>query len=91
MLSGLSTLFDAGDIITIAAFIIGGSVTWGKFSQKINNLESQRGTCEKRFEGIEHDHSTNVRELREEVKSISAQLHEMMGMLKMFLSIKEPL
>lgn len=82
----MDTLFTAGNMITLAIAVIGMAVSWGTLTQRLKNVEDHKNGCEKRFESIENDHDGAIRDLRAEIKEINNSLHELIGMVKIFVS-----
>lgn len=73
--------FNIGNVITLITGLIGFSVGYGILQQKINQLIENRDACTKRFESIESNHNTAMRELREEMREVNAKLNQLVGML----------
>ena len=85
----METVFNLGNAITLALAAIGMAVSWGNITQRIKNVEDHKHGCQKRFESIERDHEGSVRDLRIELKEMNNVLHELVGMVKMFMGNKE--
>lgn len=82
----METVFTLGNAITLALAAIGMAVSWGTLTQRMKAVEDHKHDCTKRFESIEIDHDGAIRDLRAEIKEINNSLHELIGMVKIFVS-----
>ena len=82
----MENVFNLGNAITLALAAIGMAVSWGTVTQRLKNVEDHKHCCDKRFESIENDHDGAIRDLRAEIKEINNSLHELIGMVKIFVS-----
>lgn len=82
----METVFTLGNAITLALAGVAMAVSWGSLTQRIKNVEDHKNGCEKRFSSIESAHDGSIKELRDEMKNISNSLHELIGMVKIFIT-----
>lgn len=74
-------------VLTIGGYLLGIGVVYGVLKTRIDNLERQKETCDKRFDNIEEQHSSAIDGIREEVKLISTTLNQLVGKIDMFFSM----
>jgi hypothetical protein len=75
------------NLIQIAILLVGLGVTYGVLNQKITNLTEMKKGCDRRFEYIEQGNTTSNRELRKEMKEMSATLNQIVGQLNAFFNL----
>ena len=75
-----------GNVLPIIINLVVVGVAWGIVVTKIKNMEDNRHGCEKRFENIdrkfeivEENHNSATQDIRDEMKSISAALNQLIG------------
>ena len=81
--------FSIANIITLALAIGTALIGYGSLHQKVKDICEHRKVCERRFEAIESDHDSNIKGIREEIKSISALLNQLIGKIDIYMKIKE--
>ena len=84
----MDTVFTLGNIITALTLLVTGSIAWGRTTQRIKQIEDRHLGCDKKFEKIESDHNGAISDLRDEIKNISNSLHELIGMVRVFIGKK---
>jgi hypothetical protein len=82
----METVFTLGNAITLLIAGVGIAVNWGILTQRMKNVEDHRTGCEKRFDSIERDHTSAIKDMQTKMENISNSLHELIGMVKIYMT-----
>jgi len=79
-------LVQIGMVLPIIVNLVMIGIAWGVITTKIKNIVENRHVCEekfrsidRKFEIVEENHSSATQDIRDEMKSISASLNQLIG------------
>ena len=73
-------------IIGIVVNLIVVGIAWGKIQTQIDEVLKHRNTCNDRFKSIEEEHNSAIADMRNDMKSISGALNQLIGKIDMFFA-----
>lgn len=78
-----------GIAVQALVWIVVFSYGYGKLNQRIASVEETKRSCNERFRKIENEHSSTIQDIREEIKSISSSLNQLIGKIDVFFKMYE--
>lgn len=73
-------------IIGIVTNLVIVGIAWGKIQTQLDEVLKHKTSCNERFKSIEEEHNSAIADIRDDMKSISGALNQLIGKIDMFFA-----